>query len=81
MIDVTEIKGRTVSQPGWMVDVDIKTAYSIIQSLAAQPISENCNCGRTEFNTRNGKYFSIAVQKDLVKRDEMLEKINSLKKE
>lgn len=79
MLDVTEIKGRNVSQPGWMVDVDIKTAYSIIQSLTAQLISENCNSGRTEFSTRDGKYFSIAVHKDLVERDKMLEKINPKK--
>jgi len=29
MLDVTEIKGKNVDYPGWMVDVDIDTAFSI----------------------------------------------------
>jgi len=77
MLDVTEIKGKNVDYPGWMVDVDIKTAHSIIQSLANQLVSGYCNSGRLEFKTRDGKYFSIAVHKDLVKRDKILEKVTS----
>lgn len=44
-----------------MVRVSPKEAIRIIESLARQIDTENCNAGRTEFWTEDGEYFSIAV--------------------
>ena len=52
---------------GFMLEVSEKEAYAIINTLSQQLLSGTANSGRQEFYTREGEYFSIAVQKPIVK--------------
>jgi len=55
-------KATLEKRPGMMVRVTEQEALQLICSLSDQLLRGNPNCGRAEFTTTNGAYFSIAVE-------------------
>ena len=47
---------------GFMLQVSKTEAYDIIKSLSTQLLDESPNSGRSEYWTKQGEYFSIAVE-------------------
>jgi hypothetical protein len=51
-------------EAGMMLRVTEQEAIQLIQSLSNQLLSGSPNAGRTEFFTKHGNYFSVAVHKE-----------------
>jgi len=83
MIEIEIVKKKIKADVDTLVfvNVDYVSANLIIQSITNQIASGYCNAGRHEFYTNDGKYFSIAVHKDLIKRRKALEKMQKEEEE
>lgn len=65
MIEIRELDSHAdPARSGLFVEIDIADAYRLITSLITQIAKRSTNLGRGEFETRDGRYFSIAVRPD-----------------